>query len=380
MSNQIHVATRKGLFTLVRNGSGKWEMNEPAFLGVPVTMSLADPRDGTWYAALDHGHFGTHLHRSRDRGKTWQEVAVPKFPANATVPERMLEEPADGPPDQPPTKPAALSEIWALQPCDDNQPGTLWCGTIPAALFRSDDGGESWQLNQSLWDQPERYQWFGGGKDDSGLHSICVDPRDSGRIRVAISCGGVWETTDAGKSWQNTGQGLRADFLPPDQQYTLIQQDPHLMVACPADPDGMWIQHHNGIFRSTDAGHNWEEIKEAGLSVFGFAVAVHPRDAGTAWFVPGVKDECRVPVEGKLVVTKTTDGGQTFQAQQNGLPQQHAYDIVFRHALAIDDSGERLAMGSSTGNFWITENGGEQWENVSTNLPPIYSVRFVAEK
>lgn len=378
MSDTLHIATRKGLFTLRRQSSGDWQLSEPAFLGIPVTMCLADPRSGTWYASIDHGHFGTHLHRSRNQGETWEEVAVPQFPPGATVPQMLppdQEPPADG---KPPTKPAALSEIWALEPCGDDQPGALWCGTIPGALFKSTDEGDTWQLNQPLWNQPERYQWFGGGKDDSGVHSICVDPRDSKRVRIAISCGGVWETTDAGETWKNTGQGLRADFLPPDQQYSLIQQDPHLMVACPNDPEGMWIQHHNGIFHSTDGGHNFSEIKEAGPAVFGFAVAVHPNDPQTAWFVPGVKDECRVPVDAKLVVTKTTDGGETFEVQRTGLPQQHAYDIVFRHALAIDHTGDRLAMGSSTGNLWITENGGNEWQNVAANLPPVYAVRFVA--
>ena len=370
MSDRIHVSTRKGLFTLER-GSAGWAIADAAFLGMNVTMSLADARDGAWFAAIDHGHFGTHLHRSRDQGKQWEEVAVPKYPADATIPQRM----PDGNSAQ--TKPAALSEIWALESGGDDQPNLIWCGTIPGGLFSSTDGGDSWQLNESLWNRPEREQWFGGGKDDPGLHSIWVDPRDSSHVTVSVSCGGVWQTHDGGANWTCTSQGLRAEYMPPDQAYEPAIQDPHRLAACRAQPDHQWIQHHNGIFHSTDGGNKWDEIPDVKPSVFGLAVAAHPTDPATAWFVPGVKDECRIPVDGQLVVTKTTDGGQTFSQHGEGLPNRHAYDLVFRHALDVDGSGERLAMGSSTGNLWISENGGTSWQVVSNHLPPVYAVRFV---
>ena len=182
MSNRLHVSTRKGLFTLEcpsKRGT-EWTIRDVAFLGVPVTMSLADPREGSWYAALDHGHFGVHLHCSRDRGKHWEEIAVPCYPPDACVPQRMPTEAAPG--EGPPTKPAILSEIWALETGGDDQPGVLWCGTIPGGLFRSQDAGSSWDLCESLWNRPERQQWFGGGKDDPGLHSTSLrtlHPRSS---------------------------------------------------------------------------------------------------------------------------------------------------------------------------------------------------------
>lgn len=138
----------------------------------------------------------------------------------------------------------------------------------------------------------------------------------------------------------------------------------------------MWIQHHNGIFRSTDAGKNWIEIENVVPSSFGFAVGVHPNDGNTAWFVPGVKDECRVPVDAQMVVTRTTDGGQSFTTLRDGLPQQDCYDIVFRHGLDVDATGDRLVMGSSTGGLWFSGNGGERWETLSNTLPQIYCVRW----
>ncbi len=150
------------------------------------------------------------------------------------------------------------------------------------------------------------------------------------------------------------------------------------MVQCRATPDALWVQHHNGIFRSEDGSASWTEIvaPPGAPATFGFAVAVHPRDARTAWFLPAQKDEHRLPVGGQVVMTRTRDGGKTFQTLRRGLPQEHAYDIVYRHALAIDDSGERLLFGSTTGGLWISEDGGENFVTLSVHLPPIYSVRF----
>jgi photosystem II stability/assembly factor-like uncharacterized protein len=148
------------------------------------------------------------------------------------------------------------------------------------------------------------------------------------------------------------------------------------MVQCTGDPDCLWVQHHNGIFRSNNGGATWESVSNVKPSIFGFGVAVHPRDGRTAWFVPAIKDERRIPVDGKLVVTRTRDAGQSFDVLSNGLPQENAYDLIYRHALDIDDTGNRLAIGSTTGGLWITENQGDHWRELSVHLPPIHAVRF----
>jgi photosystem II stability/assembly factor-like uncharacterized protein len=169
---------------------------------------------------------------------------------------------------------------------------------------------------------------------------------------------------------------MRAEYMPPERQMDPNIQDPHIMVMCREKPDSLWVQHHNGIFRSNDAARSWQEIKTASPSVFGFAVAVHPSDPETAWFVPARKDEYRYPVDAKVVVSRTRDGGKTFEVLRKGLPQEHAYDLTFRHSLDIDETGRRLAFGSTTGSLWITEDQGDSWTCVSEHLPPVYCVRF----
>lgn len=149
-----------------------------------------------------------------------------------------------------------------------------------------------------------------------------------------------------------------------------------MVAQCPANPDVLWVQHHNGIFKSTDGAASWNEITSVQPSAFGFPVAVHPRDADTAWFVPAVRDEKRYPIGGRVVVNRTRDGGKTFETLTRGLPQEHAYDLVYRHALDVDETGDCLAFGSTTGSLWMSENGGDAWQTVSSNLPPIYAVRF----
>jgi photosystem II stability/assembly factor-like uncharacterized protein len=369
MSDRIFVSTRKGLFTFARGESG-WAIQQTAFVGDNVTLVLPDRRDGSVYAALDHGHFGVKMQRSRDGGGTWEECATPAYPE---PPEGW--KPATTPMGDS-TAPWKLIKIWSLAPGGADQPGTLWAGTIPGGLFRSDDGGDSWALNRPLWDHPGRAKWFGGGEPHPGIHSLNVHPNDPATVRASVSCGGTWVTTDGGDSWNNTAHGMWAAYMPPDHKDDVDVQDPHLVVQCAASPDHLWCQHHNGMFRSTDGGTSWTELKGVEPSNFGFTVAVHPTDPNTAWFVPAIKDEKRIPVDGKVVVTRTRDGGETFETLREGLPQEHAYDLVFRHGLDVDSTGDVLAMGSTTGSVWVTENQGDAWQCLTSNLPQIYSVRF----
>ena len=397
--DRLIVGTRKGLFVFEANGArpGRWKQIEHHFMGEPVSSALTDPRDGTLYAALNLGHFGVKLHRLPAGEREWQPCGTPLYPRQpdnagaspSTVEGANIDDVAglsDGRVDAGSrggtegmpltTEPLwSLEQIWTLEPGGPDEPGTLWAGTIPGGLFRSDDRGENWTLNRPLWDRPERREWMGGGYDHAGIHSVLVDPRDNRHVTIGVSSGGVWQTADGGDTWRITAEGMEADYMPPERRGEPNVQDPHRVVQCNTAPNVLWTQHHCGIFRSTDGGEHWSRI-EAQPSSFGFAVAVHPQDPDTAWFVPAVKDACRIPVDGCFVVTRTRDGGQTFERFSQGLPPAPAYDLVYRHGLVIDATGTRLAMGSTTGGLWTSDDAGESWHEVSAHLPPVYHVSF----
>ena len=358
MAETLWVGTRKGLVKYTRNGKG-WDYDSLHFRAEPVSM-LLDAGGGTVYCALNLGHFGPKCHRSDDSGATWTEIAVPAFPK------------AEGGTEN--DKGKSVAQVFCLE--KGHAEGELWAGTIPVGLFHSTDKGETWRLVNSLTDMPNAANWFGGGTDKPALHSICLNEDKPGQVRVAISCGGVWESNDGCKSWASRTDGMRAAYMPPDQAFNPDAQDPHCMQASRADRDNLWVQHHNGIFHSTNGGEKWEEIEKAGPSTFGFVVAVHPDEPDTAWFVPGVKDECRMPVDEKLVVTRTRDGGKSFDVLDKGLPDENCFDLVYRHGMDIDGSGNRLAMGSTTGNLWVSEDQGDSWTELSHNLATIYCVKF----
>lgn len=364
----IHVGTRKGLFQF-ENRNGAWQQVSESFLGDPIPMLLHDSRDDTLYAAIEHGHFGSKLHRS-SRGGDWEELEPPRYPTKPDdVPDTLC------PMRQIPI-PWSLEKIWSLAAGGSGQPGVLWCGTIPGGLFRSADRGESWELDRTLWDMPERSKWCGGGYDYPGIHSIEVNPNDADDIVIGVSCGGVWRTRDGARSWSQSAHGMFYDFNPEQKEDDPESQDPHRIARCAGDPEQMWSQHHCGIFRWQPGQASWQRMEDVKPSGFGFAVAVHPQNPDIAWFVPAVKDEWRYPVDGKLVVTRTQDGGKTFESLSKGLPEGKAYDLVYRHGLVVDDSGAHLAMGSTTGSLWVSDDGGDHWQQLSAHLPPVYCVQF----
>ncbi len=357
-ADSLILGTRKGLL-IYENGKGGWRFCRESHTAIPVSYAAVDPRTGTLWAALDHGHWGRKLQRSRDMGATWEEIPGPAYPEGTEI--------SDG-------KPATCSYIWLIVPGGTDQPNRLYIGTEPGGLFQSDDGGNTWQFVESLWNHPSRKDnWFGGGRDYPGLCSIVVDPRNSQHVTVGISVGGVYETRDGGKTWEGRNKGLYANYLPnPHAEYG---HDPHFMMAAPSNPDVLWMQNHCGIFRSADSGKTWENIsQEGGPAYFGFAIAADANDDQTAWVVPAIDAQYRLAVDRALCVIRTEDGGKTWTALRNGLPQETAYDLTFRHALDI--RGDCLVFGTTTGNIYISDSRGDSWQVLAHNLPPVYSVRF----
>jgi photosystem II stability/assembly factor-like uncharacterized protein len=382
MSERILVGTRKGTF-VVEKVAGSWRPRLVGHAGIGSNFVVRDPYTGTLWALLGHGHWGAKLSRSRDDAASWEDASQIAYPEGA----RYLDgfDPATG--EMPRFKDATLLQLWCMA---FGPAGRIYVGTIPGGLFVSQDGGESFELNRPLWNHPSRggdlfagdgngvTHWFGtpaseGGEFAPGIHSILVDPRDPDRILVAISTAGVLESTDAGQSWHGRNRGMTNDYLPdPAAQWG---HDAHLIEHCPAQPDHVWQQNHSGVFYSRDGAVTWTKVSAPDEGVhFGFPVAVDPEDGRTAWLVPAKADDQRMAIDGGLFVARTHDGGQTWTRLREGLPQEHAYDVVLRHALG--NRGDLLALGSTTGNLYVSENRGDRWQAVAHHLPPIYSVRF----
>ncbi|MCP8690159.1 WD40/YVTN/BNR-like repeat-containing protein [Marinobacterium sedimentorum] len=393
MSDIILLGTRKGTVIVDRQNSA-WQPRPILHAGIPVCYAACDPRDGTLWASLDHGHWGPKLSRSRDGGATWEDLAALKYPQGARHIVQYLPTPdfdPQTPAGQPEYRDATLLKIWNIAFGAAGQPGRLYAGTIPGGLFVSDDGGDSWALNRPLWNHESRggdlfsgdatseTRWGGTpasvdyGVFEPGIHSIVVDPRDPDHIHVAVSSAGVLETTDGGRSWTGRNRGMLNDYLPnPNADWG---HDPHFIAGCPAQPDHLWQQNHCGVFYSEDGAQSWNKVSAPERGVhFGFPVAVDKQDGHTAWVFPAQADMARMAIDGGLCVARTQDGGQSWQTFRTGLPQEHAYDLVLRHGMDI--AGDCLCFGTTTGNVYLSEDRGETWHCLGHNFPPVYSVRF----
>ncbi|MBT9558874.1 MAG: hypothetical protein IV100_22780 [Myxococcales bacterium] len=390
MSSKLLIGTRKGTFIVEKSG-GTWQPRLVGHAGGGVNFVARDPHSGRLWALLGHGHWGAKLSHSNDDGATWTDApAQIKYPDGARfIAQDMYEDASSefGVGWKISTKPATLQKLWVIGFGSD---GAIWVGTIPGGLFVSRDGGASFELNRPLWDHESRggdlwsgegkgeTKWFGtpaseGGDFAPGIHSISVDPRDPNRVLVAVSTAGVIETTDGGQTWRSRNKGMAMDHTPePEAEWG---HDTHFIDLCPGQPDCVWQQNHAGVFFSDDGAATWKAVnaKEQGV-YFGFPVATHDTDGKTAWLVPGHSDQQRMTIGGGLFVARTKDGGQTWEKLTQGLPQSGAYDVVYRHALA--QKGGVVAFGSTTGNLYLSEDGGDTWITASNNLPPIYSVRF----
>ena len=351
MADRILLGTRKGVFD-VRKTGGTWKAGEPKLKGEPIAYAVKDPRTKSVWASIDHGHWGCKLARSKDDGATFAETQPPKYPEDAG---------------------ASAKYYWVLQPGHASQPKTFFVGTQPGGLFRTDDDGASWSLVRPLWALCQQHKWTGGGRDDAAIHSILVDPRNAKRVLVGVSCAGVLETKDDGASWAYVNKGMPSlvGAVPAEYVY-----DPHILSACPAAPDVIWQANHVGVLRTADGAASWTDISKKPLVHFGFVIGAHPKDPKRAWIVPMEADQHRMTINGALVVMRTDDGGATWKEQRSGLPQQDAWDFPYRHAFDVAPDGNTLAFGTTSGNFYVSEDGGEHWKHLFHSLPLVYSVRF----
>lgn len=358
---QLVLGTKKGLITY-SSIDHQWRHTATHFLGIPVSAFLRDSRTGHWWAALNHGHWGIKLHHSKDEGKNWTEIEVPKFPEGSEFKAGV---------------PATVQDIFCIQEGGKEEPGTLWIGTRPGALFKTEDSAKTFQLNEALWNLPSRQnpqQWFGGGWDEPIIHSIEIHPENKDHIYIGISVAGVFVSKDGGKSWQPKNKGCLVNFLPDPEPE--IGHDPHRLLMVKSQPDVLWQQNHCGVFKTNSAAEKWEiASKEGEAAHFGFAIVPDDSNTEEAWIVPAISDETRVAVDQHLRVFHTTDSGKTWTSKSKGLPLDPAYDLVYRHAL--DKQKDTIAFGTTTGNLYLSEDRGENWKSISANLPQINVLVFI---
>jgi hypothetical protein len=360
---RLLVGTRKGVFTFTKKKKG-WKLAHHGQVGEPIPYVFHDARTDSTWCSIDHGHWGQKLARSRDGGLTYEAVAEPKYPVDAEIK---------------PGKPAVLRYLWVLAPGHASEPDTLYIGTEPGGLFVSRDDGATFEIVEGLWNHPSRMEkWMGGGRDEPGVHSVLVDARDARRIVVAISTAGVFESKDKGASWTPRNVGLVAGYAPDTSPE--VGHDAHFVEWCDAKPDVVWQQNHWGIYRSTDGTHTWKAVHEAEkkgrrrLAYFGFPIAADALDPKTAWIVPAEADQKRQAIDGALRVMRTEDGGKSWIDLRRGLPDENAHDVVYRHALDVQD--DDVAFGSTTGNVYVSDDRGDSWRELGHNFPPVYCVRF----
>ena len=355
----ILAGTMKGAFVLRSDASRQnWDVGGPYFPGRAIYALTYDDRNGRnrLWAAVNSSYWGSYLSSSDDFGKTWTEPEAygVKFPEGADN---------------------AVKQIWQIALGHPDEPDTLYCGVEPAALFKSTDAGETWSLVQGLYDHPHRSQWMPGG-GGLCLHTILPDPSNSQRVFVAISTGGVYRTDDGGENWQPRNQGVRAQFLPPDQQYPEWGQCVHKIAFHPSNPKRMFLQNHWGLYKSEDGGDSWTDVAKGVPSDFGFALEVDPNDPASFFIIPLESDEFRCTPEGKLRVYRTNADGNSWNALSNGLPQENALETVLRDGLAADDlKPTGLYFGTRSGKLFGSRDAGESWSAIMESLPPVVSVK-----
>jgi photosystem II stability/assembly factor-like uncharacterized protein len=365
---RIWVGTRKGAFVFSSKDRKKWDSHGPFFAGQEVHHVAQDPRDPKrHYAAVNNAWFGPHLHGSTDNGKTWQ------------VSEKGLElkgvmgkswEVSEKGMEMKENSEATLKRLWHIAPGADDEPGVVYVGADPGALFRSGDNGTNWEMVMGICNHPTRAKWTPGA---GGMMVHSIQCLGKGRVIVGISAAGAFRSTDSGKTWAPFNGNVRTDFQP--EKFPEVGQCVHKLKAHPRHPDALYQQNHCGIYRADFAADKWTDISKGLPTRFGFALAVPASEKQTLFTIPIDSAEERFVPQAKLRVARSRDGGRSWKLLAKGLPQSDAFVLILREAMTSDDRDPAgVYFGTSTGALYYTRDAGDSWHVLSAHLPPIYSV------
>ncbi|WP_372699544.1 WD40/YVTN/BNR-like repeat-containing protein [Arthrobacter sp. JSM 101049] len=358
MTTVIAIGTKKGLWLATSQDRRTYTLSEPHFLNLEVPAVAIDTRGAAprLLAGINDWHWGPTVVYSDDLGATWSEPeqGAIKFPEDTG---------------------AALGRVWHLHPDTADRPGVVWAGCEPISVWKSTDGGESFELNRGLWDHPHRPEW-GEGFGGAAAHTILPNPVDDRTVHVAMSTGGVYRTRDGGTTWEATNRGISAGFLPGEEPE--FGQCVHRITADAGNPERLYAQNHGGVYRSDDGGDRWVDIGGGLPADFGFTFLAHPRMADTAWTLPLQADSQRIPLDGRLSLYRTTDAGATWTEQHTGLPENE-FNVVLRDAADIDlpapEDTAGLYFGTRGGEVYASNDEGATFLQVADRLPDVLSVR-----
>ncbi|HVR46436.1 MAG TPA: sialidase family protein [Candidatus Binatia bacterium] len=361
---RVLVGTRKGAFVLESDGKRKdWKVAGPHFGGWEIYHVKGSPADpNRIYASQSSSWFGQVVQRSDDGGRTWEPVDN-RFVYDGTPGTHRW---YDGTP-----HPWEFARVWHFEPSRDD-PDAVYAGVEDAALFRSTDGGKSWEELAGLRRHPSADGWQPGA-GGMCLHTIILDPRTAGRIFTAISAAGAFRSDDAGATWMPINRGLRSEVLP--QPEAEVGHCVHRLAMHSSDPNVLFMQKHWDVMRSDDGGDSWREVSGNLPSDFGFCIDVHAHQPETIYVVPIKSDSEHYPIDGQLRVYRSRSGGGEWEPLTNGLPQKDCYVNVLRDAMAVDALDEcGIYFGTTGGQVYASPDAGDTWAPIVRDLPAVLSV------
>jgi hypothetical protein len=385
-SVRVLVGTRKGAFILNSDGKRqKWDVSGPFFAGweiYHVKGSTVDP--DRVYASQSSSWFGQIIQRSDDGGTSWHQPGTPA--SDTLTPEGLPKGESnkfvyDGSPEtgKPLTTPQwddgtqhpwEFKRVWHLEPSLSDA-NTVYAGVEDAAIFRSTDGGTTWQELAGLR-AAHGSQWSPGA-GGMGLHTILIDPTNQERMYIAISAAGAFRTDDGGKNWKPINRGLQSQYIPdPNAE---VGHCVHRIALNGKRPNVLYMQKHWNVLRTDDAGDNWREVSGNLPTDFGFVIDVHTHEPETIYVVPIKSDSEHYPPEGKLRVYRSKTGGNEWEPLTKGLPQENCYVNVLRDAMAVDTLDScGVYFGTTGGQVYASADGGDSWNAIVRDLPAVLSV------